>query len=87
MTEWTVVFVIVTLVGLVGAVLKPILSLNTNITQLTTVVNALQKNIDCLTSKNTENHARIWEHNELQDKMLSDHETRITVIEKSKGAD
>ena len=45
MTEWTVVTVIAVLAGLLGAIIKPIIRLNTTLTKLTESVNALEKNI------------------------------------------
>ncbi len=47
--EWTVVTVIVVLVGLIASVAKPLLSLNATITRLNESVNSLEKNIAGLT--------------------------------------
>jgi cell division protein FtsL len=81
MDEWTVVGVIVVLFGLMVSVVTPLLKLNTSITQLTCAVSVLQKNIEGLTTKNSESHTKLWEHNSKQDSMLADHETRIKIIE------
>ena len=82
MNEWTVVTVIVTLIGLVVAVVKPLISLNTTITKLAAVVDELDRSVAALTQKNGQAHDRIWtklsEHGEL----LGEHETRLAVIEK-----
>lgn len=83
MDEWTVVGVIVVLFGLIAAVVTPLLKLNTSITQLTCAVSVLQKNIEGLTSKNSESHTKLWEHNSKQDTLLADHEARIKIIENS----
>lgn len=80
--EWTVVGVIVVLVGLVTAIVTPMIRLNTSITKLTCAVDNFQKNLDELTQKNADSHARLWRHNVDQDKILNDHETRICVIER-----
>lgn len=85
MNEWAVVGVIVVLFGLIAAVVTPLLKLNTSITQLTCAVSVLQKNIEGLTSRNSEGHAKLWEHNNRQDARLSDHETRIKILEKAEG--
>lgn len=86
--EWTVVTVIIALVGVGIAVIKPIVSLTNTITKLTVVVDALEKNLEELTGKNREAHIRLWKKNEEQDavaddheKRLTDHDKRITVIE------
>lgn len=41
MTEWGVIGVLVTLFGLVTAIVTPIIKLNTTVVKLTTVVNGL----------------------------------------------
>ena len=82
MNEWTVVTVIVTLVGLAAAVVKPLIGLNSTITRLTAAVNVLEKNIAGLAAKNSESHERIWEKVEEHDDALNRHETRLTIIEK-----
>lgn len=85
MTEWEVVGVIVALVGLFLTVGAPIIKLITSITKLTGTVDALQKDMESLTTKNTEAHRRLWEHNEEQDDKINDHESRIRVIEDHKA--
>jgi cell division protein FtsL len=82
MSEWVVVTVIVTLVGLLVAVVSPIVKLNTTITKLNITVSGLEKSLESLTVRNTQNHDRIWAHEGEQDKQLHDHETRISIIEK-----
>ena len=42
MNEWGVVGVIVTLIGLAAAIIKPIVQLNTNIVKLTVAVDGLK---------------------------------------------
>lgn len=82
MTEWTIVGVIVTLIGLVTAIIKPLITLNSVITRLTEVVKHLETNLCNLTEKNATSHGQIWEHLGEQDEQLHDHETRLTVIER-----
>lgn len=81
MDEWAIVGVIVVLLGLIGAIVTPLLKLNTSITQLTCAVSVLQKNIEGLTTNNNESHTKLWEHNSKQDCIIADHETRIKIIE------
>ena len=85
MTEWAVVGVIITLLGLVAAVVKPLITLNTTLTKLTDSVATLDKNITALTTDNTASHARIWGELNAHDETINDHETRISIIE-HKGA-
>ena len=81
MTEWGVVVVIIALVGLIAAVVGPIVKLNTTITRLTVVIGKMEGDFDKLTTKNTESHGRLWDKNEEQDKKLEDHEKRINILE------
>ena len=62
MTEWTIVGVIVTLIGLVTAIIKPLITLNSVITRLTEVVKHMETNLCQLTEKNSLSHGQIWEH-------------------------
>lgn len=81
MNEWTVVTVIVTLVGLGAAVVKPLINLNSTITRLTEVVRAMEKDFSELADKNGESHDRMWDRLEEHDDMLAGHETRLTLVE------
>ncbi len=85
MSEWTVVSVIVTLLGLAVAVVKPLISLNSVITRLTEIVKTLETNISGTAVKNSEAHARIWERVEEHDDVLCGHEVRLTLIENKNG--
>lgn len=82
MSEWTIVTVIATLVGLLVTVVRPLMDLNATITRLTEVVNTLEKNITGLSAKNSEAHGRLWEKTEAQDEALSRHETRLLLLER-----
>ena len=68
--EWTVVTVIIALVGLFMTVGKPIITLNGSITRLQDAINELREDIKVLTSR-TDN----------QEERLQDHETRISILE------
>lgn len=80
MNEWQVVGVIVALVGLVSAIVAPIIKLNTSITKLTVLLDGLKSNQDSYEKRNREAHKRIWEHNGEQDEMLHKHETDIQLL-------
>lgn len=88
MTEYQVIGVIVTLVGLGVAIITPIIKLNTNIVKLTDAVNALREAHDKMDKTNTEEHKRLHERinhrkkeNEELDDRVSDHENRISILE------
>lgn len=81
MTEWGVVGVVAALVGLLGAVLPPILRLNASITRLTVSVEALTTDLRDLNDQNAQSHARLWAHSDAQDRRLAEHEQRIVRIE------
>ena len=68
--EWTVVTVIIALVGLFMTVGKPIITLNGSITHLQDAIDELRENIKVLTGR-TDN----------QEEKLQDHETRISILE------
>ncbi|MGI5986119.1 MAG: hypothetical protein GXY01_02770 [Clostridiales bacterium] len=81
MSEWTVVTVVATLVGLCASVIRPLMSLNGTITRLTAIVKVLENNISGLTAKNSEAHGKLWEKVEEHDDVLNCHETRLLIIE------
>ena len=75
--EWTTVTVIIALVGLGAAIIKPIVSLTRSITELTIQVKGLRTDMDTQTENNRVIHIRLWDHNDEQDGRLVDHERRI----------
>lgn len=86
--EWTVVTVIVALVGLFLSVGKPIITLNSSITKLNMSIENLKAaqihQEDELKQHKLhahESHKRIWEHNDKQDKKIEEHERRINQLE------
>lgn len=68
--EWTVVTVIIALVGLFMTIGKPIITLNGSITHLQDAIDELREGIRVLTGR-TDN----------QEEKLQDHETRISILE------
>lgn len=76
MTEWEVFGVIVALIAFVGTVVAPIIKLNTSITKLTTIIDRMAEDLSVLTDKNSVAHTAMQ-------KQLNDHETRLTVLERS----
>ena len=79
--EWTVVTVLIALVGFGVTVVKPIISLTKSITELTVAVKTLQTDVQGLSAKNSQSHTRLWEKNEVQDRRLDEHEQRIHAME------
>lgn len=79
MNEWGVVIVIVTLAGLVGAFVKPLLNWNTSLTENTMALRAQTEIIKANETRNEKEHGEIWDK-------LDEHDGRISDIEK-RGAD
>ena len=75
--EWTVVTVIIALVGLFAILVPPIVKLNTSITRLTVVMENHSKALDNMETKNAEEHKVFCE-------AINNHDKRIYAIEKSK---
>ncbi|TCL47736.1 hypothetical protein [Allofournierella massiliensis] len=82
MDEWGVVGVLVVVAGLFLSVGAPVIRLNSTITKLSTLVEAVQSRQDRQERDNTDSHRRLWKHNDEQDATLNDHETRITILER-----
>ena len=84
MNEWTIVTVLIALVGLFITVGKPIITLNSNITKLTVTVDNLQKSVDRLEEKQRNDNTKVWDRLTSDDKRLDNHENRITKLEGSR---
>lgn len=82
MTEWEVVGVIAAMLTFAIAVGAPVIKLNTSIVRLIERLNKMDENLDGLTERNHKSHERIWQHNDEQDEKISNHETRISILEK-----
>lgn len=89
MNEWSVVTVIIALVGLFFTVGKPIINLNSNIVKLNLSVDALREktneqasDLKDFEAHAHESHKRLWDHNKKQDDKLQNHEQRIHDLEK-----
>ena len=68
-------------VPLAVSIIKPIVNLTKAITGLTVKLDDVKVEVDTNEKHNHESHKRIWEHNEMQDKQLADHDARIRVLE------
>ncbi|MEZ4508941.1 MAG: hypothetical protein R2912_06870 [Eubacteriales bacterium] len=85
MQEWDVVGVIAALIALFATIVAPIVKLTHAITKLTTTMENMEKNVEELTANNRCAHERLWSHEQQQDERLSDHETRIRVMEEDRA--
>lgn len=81
MNEWGVVGVLIALVGLIAAIVKPMISLTKSITELSVVVRGLRTDMDSQQSRAHETHKALWEKESEQDTRLENHETRIKHLE------
>lgn len=79
--EWTIVTVLVTVVGLFVSVITPILKLNSTIIRLNASVDALAEEMEKYTAKNDRSHDKLWDKNKEQDATLGDHEIRLATLE------
>lgn len=79
--EWTVVTVIIALVGLFAAVATPIIKLNATITKLNTRMELFVTGLDEFKARYTNQLAEFKQtHDDIYDK-VDNHERRITVLE------
>lgn len=84
MTEWGVVGVIIAVVGLIVTICGPLVKLISSISKLNTTIEILGKTVREMETSSHESHKRLWEHNEVQDKQIANHETRLQIIEKER---
>ena len=82
MNEWNVVGVLVVVAGLFLSVGAPVIRLNSTLTKLSALVEGLRDRQARQEQSNTEGHRRLWKHSDEQDATLTDHETRITILER-----
>lgn len=81
MTQWNVVLVLISILGLVTAITAPIVKLNTNITKLTVTISSIDEKMRSFDKDNSKSHDRLWRQLEEGKTTVTDHEKRITIIE------
>lgn len=81
MNEWGVVGVIIALAGLIATIVNPVIQLTKAVTTLTVTVKELKQDFDAEKAQGKESHQKLWAKNEAQDKVLLDHEGRISKLE------
>ena len=85
MTEWGVFGVIVAIISFGVLVGTPLIKLNSTITRLSTVLDTLEKRFCKEQEDNKEVHRAILDKCKEHEGAITNHETRISVLE-SKGA-
>ena len=81
--KWDVVIVIASLISMFLAVLTPIIKLNTTITKLNASIAALGEKMNDINSENKHQHDDLFGKCRDFGEAISNHETRITVIEQT----
>ena len=74
---WEIVVGISVLIGLVAAIVKPIIALTQAITALNVSVSQLIKDFSRFDEDNHKSHQRLWDHNKNQDQLLLEHGQRL----------
>lgn len=82
MEEWTVVSVIVVLIGLFFTVGKPVLNLNTTLVRLEEKLNGVTAKIDVFERHNDAEHTHINNTLERHEDTLEEHTIRLNKLEK-----
>ena len=90
--EWTIVGVIIVMLGFAGTILalagkitKPIERLNCSIVKLTTEFKALTERTDRDSNNNEKEHVAIWDAVEKQGDIACRHDTDIAVLKEKVG--
>lgn len=90
--EWTVVTVIIAIVGLIGTVAVPLQKNTKAMTQLSERISHLvyrtdenEKDLEAFKKKASERHKKIFERLDVDKIELIDHEGRITALENKGG--
>lgn len=79
-----VVIALGSLLGTGVLIVKPILQVVKIMTELNESIKTLTEKFNKFEVNNHDDHKRIWLHNDDQDKVIQEHETRIAVLENSR---
>lgn len=79
--EWTVVTVIVVIVGLIISVATPLVKSTKAMAELTVNLRVLNEHLEKMDDQNRNEHKYLLDHLDEHDEKLAEHETRITLIE------
>ena len=73
------------ILGVGVIIVKPILQVVKIMTELNESIKTLTEKFNKFEVNNHDDHKRMWNHNDIQDKTIQEHETRISVLEKITG--
>lgn len=85
MDKWNVLLVIIEIVGFLAVLMPPVIKLAKSMTKLEETLSAVSAQLAEYKTDNTAAHKRIWVKLDEHGEKLTDHETRITVLEHQKG--
>lgn len=79
--EWSIITVIISMVGLLTAIITPIIKLNSTISKLTTQMDNLLSGLTDFKQRYKEHLEELHSMDEQQNQQLANHEHRITILE------
>ncbi|MEY8320274.1 hypothetical protein AAK894_04235 [Lachnospiraceae bacterium 46-61] len=82
--EWEILTVLIAITGLLATVTKPVMNLTNTITKLNNTCQILEERMERFENHNHDSHVKLWAHNDKQDKQLTEHENRISILEERK---
>lgn len=77
-----VIGALVVIVGLGSTICIPLIKVSNTIQRLICAVENLTAKFDAFEVNNHDDHKRIWQKNDAQDKEIAEHEMRIALLEK-----
>lgn len=77
-----VIGALVVIVGLGGSICIPLVKVSNTIQRLICAVENLTDKFETFEINNHDDHKRIWQKNDAQDREIAEHETRIALLEK-----
>lgn len=80
--EWTTVTVLVSLAGLAGAIITPVVKLTGALTKNTLEISALRQAMEEQKDSIHASFQKLWAHEDEQDDTLVDHENRLHELER-----
>lgn len=86
--RWELFLALIAIAGFVTSIFKAskyFSSMENATVNLKETIELLREELQSIAAHNRDSHKRLWEHNEEQDDILNDHETRIKIIEKKGG--
>ena len=81
MNEWTVVTVLIAIIGLFFTVGKPVIKLNTSLVTLNTRLERMEKESEKESTRNEESHKGMQKEIAENEHAINDHERRIGILE------